>query len=382
MQNLKYSNKPIAPQVDVTNVSPLLLEAEDLHCKGETQAASARFVQALEADPTDTRAWNGLGVCLFQLGECSAAVEAFEAALALDPEDLPAMANLNQAYWNTGYRAEAVFVARRLVQYIPNSQEIWNQLFQTGVESSEHPEALLVSTGVEMGNVYANVAVALEAENFVIRGLGPDLTTMLSSTGDSADLKVIQHVMDTARPDVVVLSAAMSSLAVVQSMAMEKGIPVLLLGGWCGPGAPEGVIGVPLNADAEILSEISRHVGTLVQEKDSQNKSETGPPLITVVVEVEELQTSLVDCLDGICFQGVHPCLFEVVVLCQNAPALQAAMAQHRPPFSLTIASSEVSMEEVARGKVVVKAPLESLNEPGALLRRLYETGRGETDSQ
>ncbi|MEE2750456.1 MAG: tetratricopeptide repeat protein [Myxococcota bacterium] len=376
MQNLKYSNKTLAPQADVTDVPPLILEAEDLHSQGNTQAASARFIEALEAYPTNTRAWNGLGVCLFQLGEHQAAVEAFEAALVLDPEDLPAMANLNQAHWTTGYRAEAVFVARRLAQYIPNSQEVWHQLFQTGVESSDHPEALLVSTGVEMGNVFANVAMALEAENFVIRGLGPDLTTMLSSTGDSADLKVIQHVMDTAKPDVVVLSAAMPALAVVQSMAMENGIPVLLLGGWCGPGAPEGVIGVPLNANDEILSEISRHVGAVVHENEGNANTETGSPLITVVVEADTLESPLVDCLDSICFQGIHPCLFEVVVLSENATAVRAELAQNRPPFSMTIASSGASMDDLARGKVVVNAPIESLHEPGALLRRICETAQ------
>jgi len=377
MQNLKYANSPISPQADVTDVPPLILEAEDLHCQGDTQGAAEVFVKAIEAHPDNTRAWNGLGVCLFQLGEYPGAVEAFEAALVQDPEDLPAMANLNQAHWTTGHRAEAVFVARRLVQYIPNSHELWNQLFQTGVESSNHPEALLVSTGVEMGNVFANVAMALEAENFVIRGLGPDLTTMFSSTGDPADLKVIQHVMDAARPDVVVLSAAMPSLAVVQSMAMEKGIPVLLLGGWCGPGAPEGVIGIPLNADAQILAEISRHMGSVVQENEVEARSEVVSPVVTVVVDADVLETPLVDCLDGICLQGIHPSLFEVVVVSNQPADVQAAMAQSRRPFSFTVASSGISMQEVARGKVVVEAPIERIYEPGALMQRIYETAQG-----
>ena len=83
------------------------------------------------------------------------------------------------------------------------------------------------------------------------------------------------------------------------------------------------------------------------------------------------------DCLDGICFQGIHPSLFEVVVVSSQPAEVQASMAQNRPPFSFTVADSGVSMEEVARGKLVVQAPIERLYEPGALMQRIYETAQG-----
>ncbi len=367
MENQKRASVENEAPVDVTEVPAIILEAEDISSQGNMEGAAQRFLDACECHPDNPRAWNGLGVSLFGLGQHEGALEALAKALELDPEDVATQANLNHVLWETGDRARAVPLARRLLKVVPDSAELQEQVWTTGVEQSDFPEALLVSTGLEMGEALAFVALTLESEGFVIRGLGPDLIALLSSTENAADVQVITDLLEAARPAVLVLSAEMEASDTVQALAVERGIPVLLLG--TKETGSNLIHGVPLVGKPADVAERCRQVVGQLPARPAV--SAEGPPVVSVVLQSSDCDGRVVDAVDRLCFQGVHPCLIEAVVVAADPDLARRDLAAARPPFGVKVARDDEEARRMARGRYLVRPFFKELREHGALVRRI-----------
>jgi Flp pilus assembly protein TadD len=65
------------------------------------------FKQAIECDPRDPAAYNGLGAVYGTLGDLDAAITCWEQAVAIDPGHQLALYNLGTAYLQKGDKAGA-----------------------------------------------------------------------------------------------------------------------------------------------------------------------------------------------------------------------------------------------------------------------------------
>ncbi len=371
MENQKLASVENEAPVDVTEVPAIILEAEDISSRGDMEGAARRFLAACELHTENPRAWNGLGVSLFGLGQTEGALEALAKAMELDPEDIATQANLNHVLWETGDRARAVPLARRLLKVVPDAEDLQHQVWTTGVEQSDRPEALLVSTGLEMGEAIAFVALTLESEGFVIRGLGSDLIALLSSTENAADVQVITDLLDAARPTVLVLSAEMEASDTVQALAVERDIPVLVLG--AKDTGNDKLHGVPLvGKPADVAERCRQIVGQLPPQKFAQPAASADlPPFVSVVLRSSDCDGSVVDAVDRLCFQGVHPSLIEVLVVAADPGLARRELAAIQPPFGVRVARNDEEARRLARGRHIVRPFFKELREHGALVRRI-----------
>ena len=381
MEDQKRGSAENEAPVDVTEVPAIILEAEDISSQGNMEGAAQRFLQACELHTEHPRAWNGLGVSLFGMGQAEGALEALAKALELDPDDFATQANLNHVLWETGDRVRAVPLARRLLKVVPGADDFLQQVRTTGVEQSDRPEALLVSTGLEMGEALAFVALTLESEGFVIRGLGPELIALLSDTENAADVQVITDLLDAARPAVLVLSAEMEASDTVQALAVEREIPVLVLG--AKDTDSEKIHGVPLVGKPADVAERCRQI---VAQRPAQNLVQPAgsadlPPVVTVVLRSSDCDGRVVDAVDRLCLQGVHPSLIEAVVVAADPGLARRELAAIRPPFGVRVARNDEEARRMARGRHVVRPFFKELRENGTLVRRI-ETARLEKPVQ
>lgn len=80
----------------------LLARGEEEFSRGDIASAIRTMRHALEADRSDSRVLNNLGVIQWHVGDGDAAVEAFQAALSVNPDDADALVNLARAMDATG----------------------------------------------------------------------------------------------------------------------------------------------------------------------------------------------------------------------------------------------------------------------------------------
>jgi tetratricopeptide (TPR) repeat protein len=76
---------------------------------GEDQKALQFFRQAIDKDPKNTMAWNGLGYCHVGLNNPQAAIKAYQQAIKTDPTDATLHYNLANYYIKLAYK-EAIRV--------------------------------------------------------------------------------------------------------------------------------------------------------------------------------------------------------------------------------------------------------------------------------
>lgn len=87
---------------------------------GDNEAAQAKFLEAIAANPKDSNTRIGLGKALARLGQTTEALDAFKAAINLDPENPEAHFGAGWAYHQRGERQDAEFHARKAVALAPD----------------------------------------------------------------------------------------------------------------------------------------------------------------------------------------------------------------------------------------------------------------------
>lgn len=87
---------------------------------GEDQKALQFFVEAIEKDPKNTMAWNGLGYCHVGLNNPAAAIEAYQEAIKTSPNDEKLHFILGDYYVKLGRHQEAIDSYQHLILIRPD----------------------------------------------------------------------------------------------------------------------------------------------------------------------------------------------------------------------------------------------------------------------
>lgn len=95
---------------------------------GEDQKALEFFTQAIEKDPANKMAWNGLGYCQVGLNNPQAAIEAYQQAIKTDPTDDTLHFILANYYVKLGRQQEAIESYRRVIALNPTSEPAYFKL--------------------------------------------------------------------------------------------------------------------------------------------------------------------------------------------------------------------------------------------------------------
>jgi len=95
---------------------------------GEDQKAIQFFRQAIEKDPKNTMAWNGLGYCHVGLNNPQAAIKAYQQAIKTDPTDAALHFNLADYYIKLGRQQEAIDSFQQVISLNPSSEPAYFRL--------------------------------------------------------------------------------------------------------------------------------------------------------------------------------------------------------------------------------------------------------------
>lgn len=95
---------------------------------GEAQKAIQFFRQAIEKDPTNKMAWNGLGYCHVGLNNPKAAIQAYQQAIKTDPSDETLHYNLANYYTELGRQQEAIDSYQNVIALNPNFERAYFKL--------------------------------------------------------------------------------------------------------------------------------------------------------------------------------------------------------------------------------------------------------------
>ena len=95
---------------------------------GEDQKALQFFKQAIEKDPNNKMAWNGLGYCHVGLNNPQAAIQAYRQAIKTDPSDETLHYNLANYYIKLGRRQEAISTYKNALSINPSYESAYFSL--------------------------------------------------------------------------------------------------------------------------------------------------------------------------------------------------------------------------------------------------------------
>lgn len=90
---------------------------------GEDQKALEFFQEAIEKDPENTMAWNGLGYCHAGMNNPEAAIKAYQQAIKTNPKDETLYFILGNYYVKHGQPQEAINAYRRVIRMKPDFEE-------------------------------------------------------------------------------------------------------------------------------------------------------------------------------------------------------------------------------------------------------------------
>lgn len=108
---------------------------------GNFQEASTIFLQILDIDEKNHKAWNALGVVYTSLGNYSQADVCYEKALALAPETAPYQRNLERNRANIELKENQLFedVTENPDTWYENGQQLWEQNnFEEAIVAFDH----------------------------------------------------------------------------------------------------------------------------------------------------------------------------------------------------------------------------------------------------
>ena len=131
--------------------------------KGNYEEAEKLFKQAVEADPANSNAWQGLGWSQFNQGQPLAAKASFEKCLAEGPKNAAALNGLGWIAKGQGEDDEALGHWKKAVEALPEATAALNGLTRTLMERKEYDQAVKyykMWLKVEPGNADAKKGLA------------------------------------------------------------------------------------------------------------------------------------------------------------------------------------------------------------------------------
>jgi tetratricopeptide (TPR) repeat protein len=143
----------------------LCREGYSFSINGENQKALQFFRQAIEKDPGNTMAWNGLGYCHVGLNNPQAAIEAYLQAIKTDPTDEKLHFNLADYYIKLGREQEAIASYQRVILLNPAFEPayfklgvIYTQLGRLNEGKTAFEEVIRLNP--DAAPAYFNIAIA------------------------------------------------------------------------------------------------------------------------------------------------------------------------------------------------------------------------------
>jgi tetratricopeptide (TPR) repeat protein len=95
---------------------------------GDDQKALELFKEAIEQDPGNVMAWNGLGSCQIGLDRPAAAIEAYKQAIKIDPNDATMHYILGNYYAKLGRPQEAIESYQQVIRINPDFESAYFKL--------------------------------------------------------------------------------------------------------------------------------------------------------------------------------------------------------------------------------------------------------------
>lgn len=107
------------------NLEAKIAEANDLRDKGDLHAAMLLFRECLERDGSNVEILNGLGCCLWDVGDEHEALRFFELAYSLDDAHIPAVANYARALIDKKRTSEAISLLEHAIVCEPGFSHVY-----------------------------------------------------------------------------------------------------------------------------------------------------------------------------------------------------------------------------------------------------------------
>jgi len=104
--------------------------------------AERMFERAVQLDPTNTNAWNGLGWSRFNQGKPLAAKVSFEKCVALEPKHAAALNGLGWIAKNEGKTEVAIACWEKAIEAVPSATAALNGLASTYMELQQYEKAM------------------------------------------------------------------------------------------------------------------------------------------------------------------------------------------------------------------------------------------------
>jgi tetratricopeptide (TPR) repeat protein len=95
---------------------------------GDDQKALKLFKEAIEQDPKNVMAWNGLGSCQIGLNRPAAAIESYKQAIKIDPNDAALHYNLGNYFAKLGRHQEAIESYQQVIRLKPDYESAYFKL--------------------------------------------------------------------------------------------------------------------------------------------------------------------------------------------------------------------------------------------------------------
>jgi len=164
---------------------------------GEDQKALQFFRQAIEKDPKNTMAWNGLGYCQVGLNNPNEAIKAYQQAIKTDPTDAALHFNLANYYIKLGRQQEAIDSYQRVISLNPTFERAYFRLgiiyTQMGrLEEGKAAFEKVIRLNPDAAPAYFNIAIsytklghyheAIKANKEVLR-ITPDFAPAYNNMG-------------------------------------------------------------------------------------------------------------------------------------------------------------------------------------------------------
>lgn len=126
----------------------LSAEGWELWQKRQLADAAKKFEEAVELDPTNANAWNGLGWALFNGGQGNRALEAFEKCVKLVPKHPAGLNGLGQVYLSQGDLQQA---EKYLKKAAPQAPAAWYGLARINLLRGNFKEAKIWAEKIVQG---------------------------------------------------------------------------------------------------------------------------------------------------------------------------------------------------------------------------------------
>ena len=354
------SGKSATLKLSATALDNVVREAECLYQMGEFLEASRLFVEALKGGEHSARAWIGLGVCMYVLGNEEGAFKGFESALALEPDSEEALANLSQVHQGSGNTRQAIRCARAIQAIDPESCLARNQLHALGaVDSLPATVCYYVKEPGEREPAW--LRRELTRRGLRIAAIHKEVVGLVEGEDYEASLSTY---LQAIRPILLVTNGPVDQHNPLAKCAADLEISLLALEG-------EEAI------DREDLVEWIRVVeGNSLEAMAGEMRPME--PLATVVYTPTDFRSSTEAFLDDLVAQDIPAEIYElVVVLSEEKSGLGEEYLYAQRPFPIrVICTGEEEVDLDAHGRWLVPVHAEDLVDAEALRRRLMEVAQ------